>query len=124
MLRKASNENIVVEVTNFYDHFFTSAGECKTKVTASRLPYFEGDYWPGAAEDLITQLHQDEGRKQQQNKGKMKKFLTKRALKTDGSFDPSCNVSKEVLIMQRVCILRQCYFSSFHVVSVDSIVCD
>lgn len=32
MLRKASNDGIVVEITNLYDHFFASTGECKAKV--------------------------------------------------------------------------------------------
>jgi hypothetical protein len=30
------------------------------QVTAARLPYFDGDYWPGAAEDMIMQLQQQE----------------------------------------------------------------
>ncbi|KAM0063020.1 putative histone acetyltransferase chromatin regulator PHD family [Helianthus debilis subsp. tardiflorus] len=101
MLRKASKENIVVGLTNLYDHFFVSTGECKAKVTAARLPYFDGDYWPGAAEDMIHQIRQEEeGRKNK--KGLMKKSLTKRALKASGQTDLSGNASKDLLLMHRL----------------------
>ncbi|WOL13825.1 putative histone acetyltransferase HAC-like 1 isoform X1 [Canna indica] len=102
MLRKATKENIVVEVTNFYDHFFASTGECKAKVTAARLPYFDGDYWPGAAEDMINQLRQEEDDRKQQKKGKTKKTITKRALKAAGHTDLSGNASKDALLMQKL----------------------
>ncbi|KAI3986385.1 hypothetical protein MKX01_002230 [Papaver californicum] len=102
MLRKASKENIVAELTNLYDHFFISTGECKAKVTASRLPYFDGDYWPGAAEDMINQLLQEEDGRKQQKKGKTKKIITKRALKAAGHADLSANASKDVLLMQKL----------------------
>ncbi|XP_043708765.1 histone acetyltransferase HAC1-like isoform X2 [Telopea speciosissima] len=102
MLRKAAKENIVAELTNLYDHFFVSTGECKAKVTAARLPYFDGDYWPGAAEDIINQLRQEEDGRKQQKKGKTKKTITKRALKAAGHADLSGNASKDVLLMQKL----------------------
>ncbi|KAL3615302.1 hypothetical protein CASFOL_040963 [Castilleja foliolosa] len=101
MLRKAAKENIVVELTNLYDHFFISTNECKAKVTAARLPYFDGDYWPGAAEDMISQLQEEDGRKLHK-KGIMKKTITKRALKAAGQTDFSGNASKDILLMHKL----------------------
>nr|XP_043608531.1 histone acetyltransferase HAC1-like [Erigeron canadensis] len=102
MLRKASKEDIVVELTNLYDHFFVSSGECKAKVTAARLPYFDGDYWPGAAEDIIYQLRQEEDGRKHNKKGSMKRTITKRALKASGQTDLSSNASKDLLLMHRL----------------------
>ncbi|XVF26446.1 hypothetical protein REPUB_Repub14bG0017500 [Reevesia pubescens] len=102
MLRKASKENIVVELTNLYDHFFVTTGECKAKVTAARLPYFDGDYWPGAAEDLINQLRQEEDGRKLNKKGTTKKTITKRALKASGQSDLSANASKDLLLMHKL----------------------
>ncbi|KAL0319950.1 UNVERIFIED_CONTAM: Histone acetyltransferase HAC1 [Sesamum radiatum] len=102
MLRKAAKENIVVDLTNLYDHFFVSTGECKAKVTAARLPYFDGDYWPGAAEDMIYQLQQEEDGRKQHKKGTMKKTITKRALKASGQTDLSGNASKDLLLMHKL----------------------
>lgn len=116
MLRKASKENIVADLTNLYDHFFVNMGECKAKVTAARLPYFDGDYWPGAAEDMINQLRQEEDGRKQQKKGKTKKIISKRALKAAGQADLSGNASKDALLMQKVSFL--CY--SFPVCSEGS----
>ncbi|XP_022714681.1 histone acetyltransferase HAC1-like isoform X2 [Durio zibethinus] len=102
MLRKASKESIVVDLTNLYDHFFVTTGECKAKVTAARLPYFDGDYWPGAAEDLINQLRQEEDGRKLNKKGTTKKTITKRALKASGQSDLSANASKDLLLMHKL----------------------
>ncbi|CAM8955926.1 unnamed protein product [Rhodiola kirilowii] len=102
MLRKATKESIVVELTNLYDHFFTSTGECKAKVTAARLPYFDGDYWPGAAEDMINQIQQEEEGRKLNKKGSTKKTITKRALKASGHLDLSANASKDLLLMHKL----------------------
>lgn len=104
MLRKAKEQNIVVELTNLYNHFFISTGECKAKVTAARLPYFDGDYWPGAAEDMIYHLQQEEDGRKQNKKGTIRKTITKRALK---AFDLSGNTSKDLLLMQKVILIAK-----------------
>ncbi|MBA0634708.1 hypothetical protein Godav_028897, partial [Gossypium davidsonii] len=108
MLRKASKENIVVDLTNFYDNFFVTTGECKAKVTAARLPYFDGDYWPGAAEDLINQLCQEEDGRKLNKKGTTKKTITKRALKASGQSDLSANASKDLPLMHKHCCTHCC----------------
>ncbi|KAJ8565309.1 hypothetical protein K7X08_007885 [Anisodus acutangulus] len=102
MLRKALKEEIVVDLTNLYDHFFISTGECKAKVTAARLPYFDGDYWPGAAEDMIYQLQQEEDGRKHHKKGAMKKTISKRALKASGQSDLSGNATKDILLMHKL----------------------
>ncbi|KAF8083265.1 hypothetical protein N665_0786s0010 [Sinapis alba] len=102
MLRKAAKEKVVVECTNFYDHFFVQSGECRAKVTAARLPYFDGDYWPGAAEDLIDQMSQEEDGKKSNRKVMPKKVISKRALKAVGQLDLSVNATKDLLLMHKL----------------------
>lgn len=102
MLKKAISEGIVVELTNLYDHFFQSTGECKAKVTAARLPNFDGDYWPGAAEEIINLLNQEKEGGEVINRGKTKKIITKRALKAAGQSDLSSNECKDLVLMQRL----------------------
>ncbi|EOA39293.1 hypothetical protein CARUB_v10012304mg [Capsella rubella] len=102
MLRKAAKEDVVVECTNFYDHFFVQSGECRANVTAARLPYFDGDYWPGAAEDLIRQMNQEGDGAVPNRKGLTKKVISKRALRAFGQLDLSVNASKDRLMMQKL----------------------
>ncbi|KAG0516051.1 hypothetical protein BDA96_10G329800 [Sorghum bicolor] len=101
MIQKATDAGIVVELTNLYEHFFNSKKDCKAKVTAARLPYFDGDYWPGAAEDIINQIFLPEDGKNLR-KGKVKKTITKRALKAAGLTDLSGNASKDAMLMQKL----------------------
>ncbi|KAK1355680.1 Histone acetyltransferase [Heracleum sosnowskyi] len=105
MLEKAAKENIVVELTNLHDHFFISggvSGEYKVKVTAARLPYFDGDYLPGAAEDFIHGLQQEEGGIHL-NEKTTNKTIAKRALEEYGQDDLSENATKDVLLMHKLC---------------------
>lgn len=101
MLSKAANEGIVAEVTNMYDHFFVCTGEAKAKVTAARLPYFDGDYWPGAAEDMIMSLQKEEVGPRQSKKGKAKGAF-KRATKAAAQAELASNSSKDLQLMHKL----------------------
>ena len=101
MISKAKTEKIVVSNKNLYDYFFTVTGDCKAKVTATRLPYFDGDYWPGAAEDLLHQLQKDDGSPQSQ-KGKTKKLPLKRTTKTSTHAELGGNISMDLQLMHKV----------------------
>ena len=103
MISKAKTEKIVVSNKNLYDYFFTSMshGDCKAKITAASLPYFDGDYWPGAAEDLLHQLQKDDGSPQSQ-KGKTKKLPLKRTTKTSTHAELGGNISMDLQLMHKV----------------------
>ncbi|XP_057741178.1 histone acetyltransferase HAC12-like [Arachis stenosperma] len=96
MLRKAAEENIVVGVTNVYEHFFVPSGKFDSKVTAARLPYFDGDFWSGNAMDLARKIEQESGGDYEKT---LKEQVTKRTLKTMGYVNPSKGSAKDILVM-------------------------
>jgi E1A/CREB-binding protein len=59
MLKKVTEENIVVGLTNIYDHFFLSTKIGNSKVTASPWPYFDGDCWCGNAMVVAKTLEKE-----------------------------------------------------------------
>ncbi|CCI46368.1 unnamed protein product [Albugo candida] len=56
LLQEAKKEKIVVNISNLYADYYLKKKE------AHELPYFEGDYWPRLAEDLLKQLEDKSGR--------------------------------------------------------------
>ncbi|KAI8534353.1 hypothetical protein RHMOL_Rhmol10G0083400 [Rhododendron molle] len=103
MLGKATKENIVVVCTTLYDHLFAPTGECNVKITAARMPYFDGDYWSAAAVNMSKNLEQ-ESRVGLQNK--VKKVPSKRTFKAMGHSKISGDATKDILLMQEVSILK------------------
>lgn len=97
MLKKAAEDNLVVHHTNLYNQFFVPSGEGNTKITAARLPYFEGDYWSGAAENIVRKLELEES----SIGGLQSKLPNKRILKAMGQ-DKVDVAMKDVLVMQKV----------------------
>nr|XP_010940016.1 histone acetyltransferase HAC1 [Elaeis guineensis]XP_019710712.1 histone acetyltransferase HAC1 [Elaeis guineensis] len=95
MIRKATKQNVVMEHSNLYDHFFVPAGECKAKVSAAHLPYFDSDYWPGEAEILL----QREDESVSQKKGT--KAAIERALRAARRDSPIGN-PKDILLMRQL----------------------
>nr|XP_043634708.1 histone acetyltransferase HAC1-like [Erigeron canadensis] len=96
MLKKASEDNVVVDHTNFYHQFFVPNEETNTKITAARLPYFDGDYWSGAAENIVRKLEIEE-----KAGGLQSKLPNKRILKSMGQ-DKHDIAMKDVLVMQKL----------------------
>ncbi|ONK66260.1 uncharacterized protein A4U43_C06F5870 [Asparagus officinalis] len=95
VVRKAAKEGIVAEHTNLYDEFFVKTGECKAKITAARLPYFDSDYWPGAAEFFL----QSENSSKPQKKGR--KAVTDRVLRAFRR-DSLIENPKDILLMYQL----------------------
>ncbi|KAG7399090.1 hypothetical protein PHYBOEH_009780 [Phytophthora boehmeriae] len=52
LLLQAKHDGLVVNISNLYAEYYMK------KKAAHELPYFEGDYWPRLAEDLLKQLEE------------------------------------------------------------------
>jgi len=62
------------------------------------LPYFDGDFWSGAAMDKAMQIEQHTGG----NREKMLKLVPIRSLKSMGCVNLSKGTAKDILVMQKV----------------------
>ncbi|CAH1437532.1 unnamed protein product [Lactuca virosa] len=97
MLKKGAEDGVVVDYTNLYNQFFVASGEGNRKITAARLPFFDGDYWSGAAENIVRKLEVEET----SAGGLQSKLPNKRILKAMGQDKPDVAV-KDVLVMQKL----------------------
>jgi E1A/CREB-binding protein len=57
MLRRAREEGTVTHVTTLWDSFFEGGRDHRyDKPSVTHIPYLEGDYWPGEAENLLASI--------------------------------------------------------------------
>lgn len=58
MLRRGKSEGIVTHISNLYDTFFVGGKDHRVESpSVAHLPYLEGDYWPGEAENLLAVMN-------------------------------------------------------------------
>ncbi|XP_073119874.1 histone acetyltransferase HAC1-like [Henckelia pumila] len=98
-LQRAEEENVVVEYTNIYDCFFIPRGKDNHNITAARLPYFLGDYWSGAAEDIIRNTEKDS---EDKSESKVNRKTQKRSLRATRHSDSSVEETMDVQVMQQL----------------------
>ncbi|OEU17169.1 DUF906-domain-containing protein [Fragilariopsis cylindrus CCMP1102] len=91
MLVECQNRGIVGRLTNMYDLYFANAS-----IDATAVPYHEGDYFPGEAENIIKMLD-DEGGKKNGSSGKKKKQKNQSKSKNRGG-TRSTGVDEEALL--------------------------
>lgn len=100
MLTKATKENVVVGLTDMYDHLFVSTETRYSKVTAARLPYFDGDFWSTTAMDKAKNIEKECGGEYANT---LKKVVKSRSLKAMGYVNPPKGNAKDILVMYKVC---------------------
>ena len=60
-LVQAKAEGIVTYVSNLHDTYFEGGKDHRLdKPSITHVPYFEGDYWPGEAENLLANLGEEQ----------------------------------------------------------------
>ena len=53
-------DQVVAELSNLFEEHMNLPQEGDEIMEATRIPYMEGDYWPGVAEDIIGELDKEE----------------------------------------------------------------
>ena len=91
MLVECQNRNVVGKVTNMYDLYFANES-----LDATVVPYLEGDYFPGEAENIIKELEEGNGKKGGSGGKKNKKKNQSKAKNRGGT--RSTGVDEEALL--------------------------
>ncbi|EPS69306.1 hypothetical protein M569_05461, partial [Genlisea aurea] len=100
MIHRAIDDGVVVESSNFHDYMFNPKDELLiSKYSATRLPYFDGDYCSSVVDDILLAIENE-------TKGDYKNFLLKqmrqKELNAMGLGDLSVDTAKEILYMQKL----------------------
>jgi len=93
MLTKATKENVVVGLTNIYDHFFVSTETRYSKVTTVCLLYFDGDCWSAVAMDQAEIIEKECGGEYGNT---LKEVVKSRSLKAMGYVNPPKGKDKDI----------------------------
>jgi E1A/CREB-binding protein len=93
MLTDCQKRDIVGKLTNMYDLYFTNEA-----LDASAVPYHEGDYFPGEAENIIKMLEEGGGKKGGNNGKKKKQKNQSKSKNRGGTGTRSTGVDEEALI--------------------------
>jgi len=97
MLDECQRRNVVGKVTNMYDQYLAD-----NSLDFSCVPYFEGDYFPGEAENIIKTLNES-GEKKSGGGGKKK--AASKSKKSSSNKSPEANVYNggKDIVMQKFC---------------------
>ena len=96
LLRKARDEGVVTRITNLWDENF------KSDFNITQIPYFEGDYWPGEAENVAKAIS-DEANERLESKSKKKaKARAQRGLRSDGSVEEELGTDSLIVRMGKI----------------------
>lgn len=76
MLKRAKDQNIVVKTSNLWDLLFEGGKDHRVDpCSALSLPYFEGDYIPGALEEYLDKIHSEHEEEKKTSGKKAKKAI-------------------------------------------------
>lgn len=98
MIQKAINEKVVISCSNIYDYHFCTSSDSRYQVSATKLPYFDGDSWFDCADIVLKEVDEEANSNYQRKRVKIgSKCNPKASRRTDAMYD-----SKEFLFMQKV----------------------
>ncbi|KAJ9527555.1 hypothetical protein QJQ45_025823 [Haematococcus lacustris] len=101
MLRQAKNEGLVTQLTTLWDAYFPGGKDHRLeRCSCAQVPYLEGDYWPGEAENQLANMA--EGHRQA-GKSSVSKGLGLAAARKGGKgkrYGPGQSTTDEQLMAQ------------------------
>lgn len=106
MIQKAVEEKVVVSHSNMYDYHFRTSSGSRYHVSATRLPYFEGDSWFNFAEAVLKEVDEESKSNHKRKRAKIGPKQKPKAVRcADALYD-----SKDFLFMQKVSSPHVCSF--------------
>jgi E1A/CREB-binding protein len=103
MLKRAKEQKIVEKTSNLWDLFFEGGKEHRVDPCRPlSLPYFEGDYIPGALEEYLGKIHQEQEEEKKAAGKKSKKTFKGSSSRGKGKRSLNGNESVDSQVMSRL----------------------